>query len=364
MHCYAAKPDNCCGGTCSRLVNAFTGCTEDRLDHQLGGGLYHSIPYRRNAERPFPAPGLWNQYPPHRLWSIRLAAQLLSDTGQPLSDAFPLDRLEALPIHSRRALIGPHQLIGMGQNILAVHLVVEQVEAVSRFVLRLTIQLDRKFPNLARCCQTHRQSPHPFSFTSTPEAGALSSASVTRHHRSYDPLRLPDWPSPWKATFGDATSAQSRVSPNYPDHLLCMPCSLPRWTGSGARRLIFWRAPAPGPSLSVQPSPLCRRVGIHNFLSRPAQASLTLRPAKLLTHHTWALSRGSVLASSPAGPLASYQVLPTTAWVGPSPTGNPRPWGALHRILCTVGVAHTTTYTQGENRSNYNGPQNLDHGIG
>ena len=26
-----------------------------------------------------------------------------------------------------------------------------------------------------------------------------------------------------------------RVSPNCPDRLLCMPCSIPRWTGSGAR---------------------------------------------------------------------------------------------------------------------------------
>jgi len=26
----------------------------------------------------------------------------------------------------------------------------------------------------------------------------------------------------------------SRASPNYPDRLLCMPCSIPRWTGSGA----------------------------------------------------------------------------------------------------------------------------------
>jgi hypothetical protein len=31
--------------------------------------------------------------------------------------------------------------------------------------------------------------------------------------------------------------------------------------------------------------------------------------------------------------LASYQVLPTTTWVGPSPTGVPRLWGALHKLL-------------------------------
>ena len=80
------------------------------------------------------------------------------------------------------------------------------------------------------------------------------------------------------------------------------PCSLPRSEGGSA-------------SISL--------------LSRPAQASLTLRPAKLLTHLSWALSRGSVRFGFPHPTLASYQVLPTTTWAGPSPAGNPRPWGAL-----------------------------------
>jgi len=35
-------------------------------------------------------------------------------------------------------------------------------------------------------------------------------------------------------------------------------------------------------SLSVLPSPVIGRVGIHDELSRPAQASLTLRPVRLL----------------------------------------------------------------------------------
>src|SRR5580698_11136075 len=54
-------------------------------------------------------------------------------------------------------------------------------------------------------------------------------------------------------------------------------------------------------------------------LSRPAQASHALRPARLLTHLSWALSRGSVLAGFPARPLASYQVQPTTSLGGPFP---------------------------------------------
>src|SRR6476620_9868545 len=93
----------------------------------------------------------------------------------------------------------------MGQNVLAIDLVVEHIEAVSRLVLRLAIQLDLKFPDLTRCCQTHRQSPFLPSFTSTPEVRALSSAGVTRPHRSYGPLRLPDWPPPCLTTFGAAS---------------------------------------------------------------------------------------------------------------------------------------------------------------
>src|SRR5205807_1417117 len=84
----------------------------------------------------------------------------------------------------------------MGQNVLSVYLVIQQVEAIFRFILRLAIQLDLKFPNLARCCQTHRPSPLLSSFPSTPEVRALSSAGVTRPHRSYSPLRRPDWPWP------------------------------------------------------------------------------------------------------------------------------------------------------------------------
>src|ERR1700686_2960830 len=153
----------------------------------------------------------------------------------------------------------------MGQNVLAIDLVVEHVEAVSRLVLRLAIQLDLKFPYLTRCCQTHRQSPLLPSFTSTPEVRALSSAGITRPHRSYGPLRLPDWPPPFLTTFGGATLRQSRASPTDPDRLPGMPCSLPRWIGSGARWLSSGALPRRASSLSVRPSPFLRRVGIHDF---------------------------------------------------------------------------------------------------
>jgi hypothetical protein len=50
-------------------------------------------------------------------------------------------------------------------------------------------------------------------------------------------------------------------------------------------------------------------------------------------------SRGFDPAGYPAKPLVSYQVLPTTSWVDPSSTGEPRRWGALRypgTLQCNV----------------------------
>src|ERR1035437_7135205 len=223
-------------GVLRTSLRSVTKCTwfqvrfENRLQHQLGRGLYHPVPYGRYPEWPLAASGLRDHHPSHRLWLIRLMAQFLPDAGQPLPQSPRFDFREALSIHPRRSLVGARQFVGMAQNVFPVNLVVEHVEAVSRLVLRLAIQLDLKFPDLARCCQTHRQSPSLPSFTSTPEVRTLSSAGVTRPHRSYGPFRLPDWPTPLLASFGTATPSQSRASPTDPDRLPYMPCSLPRWT--------------------------------------------------------------------------------------------------------------------------------------
>ena len=40
---------------------------EDRLQHQLGGGLHHAVPDRRDAEWPLAATGLRDHHPSHRL---------------------------------------------------------------------------------------------------------------------------------------------------------------------------------------------------------------------------------------------------------------------------------------------------------
>src|SRR3954469_25084049 len=63
--------------------------------------------------------------------------------------------------------------------------------------------------------------------------------------------------------------------------------------------------------------------------TRPAQASLTLRPVGSLDRPRRPLSRGFGPAGCPSGPLVSYQRKPTTRWVEPSSTGKPRRLGAL-----------------------------------
>jgi hypothetical protein len=135
--------------------------------------------------------------------------------------------------------------------------------APGALVLRLAIQLDLKFSYLTRCCQTHRQSPLLPSFTSTPEVRALSSAGITRPHRLYDPLRLPDWPPSFLTTFGAATPSQSRASltdlrsPSL-HAVLTTPVDRIRCSLVGELRV-----PARVSSLSVLPSPISWRVGVH-----------------------------------------------------------------------------------------------------
>jgi hypothetical protein len=56
---------------------------EDRLQHQLGGGLHHPVPDRRDAEWPLAATGLRDHHPSHRRWSVGLHDEVLPDRGEP-----------------------------------------------------------------------------------------------------------------------------------------------------------------------------------------------------------------------------------------------------------------------------------------
>ncbi len=63
-------------------------------------------------------------------------------------------------------------------------------------------------------------------------------------------------------------------------------------------------------------------------LSRPAQASLELRPVGSLNRPRRPLSQGFDPSGYPDKPPASYQIKPTTVWVVPSSTSDTRLLGA------------------------------------
>ena len=179
---------------------------EDRLNHQLGGGLDHAIPDCRDTEGSLTTSRLGDHHPPHRLRPVRFGAEALLDPSQPLVQPCGFDHRKRFAIHPRCPTIGFRQPIRMVQDVVAIDLVVQLVKAEGWFRLRLAIELSLKRPDLFWCCQAHCQSPHLVPIESMPEVRALSSTGITRRQRSYHPLRLPSWP-PAKPTL------RSRPSP-------------------------------------------------------------------------------------------------------------------------------------------------------
>ena len=112
-----------------------------------------------------------------------------------------------------------------------------------------------------------------------------------------------------------------RASPDYPDHLSNVPCPLPRWIGTGAFVGCF---PIPrGLPRAV------RRVGIHNFTFE-ACSDFTRVTARWIAQPPKAAFvtrlRDSRLPDRPARQLPDQ---PTTLWMEPPSTGDPRLRGAL-----------------------------------
>jgi len=111
----------------------------------------------------------------------------------------------------------------------------------------------------------------------------------------------------------------SRASPNYPDHLADMPFPLPRWTEPVHASVA---------SRSVLPSPLFRRVGIHDFtfeacsgFTRVTACQLAPSPFREVCHEASTCKVSSTYRSSATRP---YRQL--TGWVLPP------------SVICAVGA--------------------------
>ncbi len=156
------------------------------------------------------------------------------------------------------------------------------------------LRASRGFSGVARLIANHRLVS-PFGKHARSE-----DPSLHRHYSVSAVLRsspTPVWPAVHVTALG--FSRPRRVSPAYPQHLSNVPCPIPRWTEAGASVGFFPVSRGLPRSIGGSAST--------TSLSRPAQASLSLRPAGLLSRLTRPLSQGFDQASYPTEPLVSYQ---------------------------------------------------------
>ena len=146
---------------------------------------------------------------------------------------------------------------------------------------------------------------HLASFESTPEVRALPSTGVTRLQRYYGPVRLPPEPPP----YGDVEAATLARDGSPPITRITLPTC---------------RAHYPGGSNGCMRRLLPRSLGLPRYsggsastssLSRPAQASLALRPAGSLNRPRRPLSRGFGPAELPKRTARQLPDQSTTLWV-------------------------------------------------
>ena len=186
--------------------------------------------------------------------------------------------------------------------------------------LRRRVKLLQKRPDAQGCSRliaNHRSSTSlqayqksgPFPPPALPGLTGTMTLSDSRRHRR-----------PWRRRGRDPRA--KRASPDDPRHPSGVPCPLPRWTAAGASVGCF-------PATCSLP----RNSGgsaSTTSLSRPAQASLTLRPVGSLNRPRRPSSQRFGLPGCPDRPLVSYQIKPTTIWVEPPSTGDARHLGALN----------------------------------
>src|ERR1700688_611864 len=281
---------------------------EDRFQHELGGGLYYPIPDGRNAERSLASVRLRYRHPPHRIGPVRLRNQFLAQARQPPLQARRLDPRKGHSVPARRTRICSGQRIGVSQDVLAVNLVVEQVEAEGRLRLRLTVQLSLKGPDRCRCCQAHRQSPSPRHLRKrTRSQGPL----LRRHYPASTLLRPCPTPA-MAAACRDVEAATLACDGSLPITRTTFPTCRAQYPGgsSGCACRLLPRSCSLPQMAGGSASALS--------LSRPALASRMLPPIGSLSRLRRPLSRGSSPSGHPAEPLVSYQInRQLSGWVRP-----------------------------------------------
>jgi hypothetical protein len=175
---------------------------KDRLQHELGCCLHHTVAHRRYAQGPLPSIGLRDVPPQESLRSIPACAQLGANPFQEPLDAVLLDRVEGLTINPRRAAVGPRSPPRLPQDVTPVDTVIQRVKAppgcslgrTPQSALQVSHVIDGQSPvGVVGRRRSPRHALARSRFSDTITAGALPSGCLVRdsHHRYYDPLGLP-----------------------------------------------------------------------------------------------------------------------------------------------------------------------------
>src|SRR4029077_14667300 len=182
-------------------------------------------------------------HPPHGQWLIRSTLQLLRQFVQPSLDSVRFDVLEPLTIHSCCSTVGFAALIGVGQNVPPVHLVVQGIETKAGRFLRFRVQRRLQLLNTCGGYWTHRQSLSLRRFLRS-----LSTEAPSLHRHYPVPSVLRASPSPHTAR------PDSRELPVDPDchHRWGFPCCL--WSPMSACRRHYPGRSDGTDSLSTAPS--------------------------------------------------------------------------------------------------------------
>ena len=183
---------------------------EYRLQHQHRRRLDHSGAYRRYPQRSSLALALRYPYPPHRSATVGLLPQLLRQLPKPLLHTSRLNGLVCLTIHSRPTARRATALIGMGDDIRPIDLVVELIEPKLGFRLRFRMQRLSQLLDSSRCSPTHRQSPIARSFQRSTQT---TGPSLLRHYPVSSVLRPSPPPQSAGSTPHGAAVGQFRFPP-------------------------------------------------------------------------------------------------------------------------------------------------------
>src|SRR5690606_5465687 len=176
---------------------------EDRLDDQLRRHLHHAVPHRRDTQGPLLSIGLRDVTPPDRLRPVLPCLQLGLQLIQESLDAVLLELGQGLFIDPRRALVPPHSLPRLLQDVTPVDAIVQSVEAPIRAPLGRGPQSPSKLSHFvdglvapAGVVGPSLSPGHALTLTSVTDlttAGVPPSGRVVLHdhHRCIDPLGLP-----------------------------------------------------------------------------------------------------------------------------------------------------------------------------